>query len=332
MGQKFDTRVVRTVDELSEDVASLAHSSGANFNYGREFMRAYEFEPIQPVYASYYIEVRDEQGTLVAFTPCYIQGDPLGALGIKPGERGLLSHVWHCSDSRLVSNDVTVPLAVEVMSTMRDIAAAEGVPRYGFINVATGSPSAMALEGAGVEGIYVDTRYAIDLASLGDEEGYLASLRSGPRAHYRRHWRRADEAGMKVSHRFATDDIEPEYLELLETSMERVGSAGYYSKERISAFLGMTPSARLIELTLDDELIGMSILFVEPGKRIHAWAGGWVRERKFSFSPYYVLMGSCLRLGFQLGLPRLEGGRRNGEYKMRYGMTPQTLNAYVTDV
>ena len=44
------------------------------------------------------------------------------------------------------------------------------------------------------------------------------------------------------------------------------------------------------------------------------------------------MWGSFMRLGYELGLPRLEAGRRNGEFKMRHGLLPQELNAYVVDV
>ena len=80
--EKLHRRVVRTVDELSPGTAELVTATGANFNYGPEFLRGYELFPIQPVHGCYYVELFDPDGAVAAFAPCYVQGDPLGALGL----------------------------------------------------------------------------------------------------------------------------------------------------------------------------------------------------------------------------------------------------------
>ncbi|WP_447006269.1 GNAT family N-acetyltransferase [Saccharothrix isguenensis] len=323
--------MVRSVDDLSAGTPGVVAAAGANTNYSSEFMRAYERFPIQPVHGCYYVELLDEDDDVVAFAPCFVQGDPLGALGLKEGERALLSNVWHCSDTRVVAADVTPEIAGELLTAMREVARSLGLPRTGFINVADGSPSADALAGAGVEGVHLDTRYWLDLAKHGSEEGVLATVKPNDRREYQRHWRRAAEAGVKIVHRMALPDEDVEKLNLLEVTMVRVGSAGYYDAEKLAAFLAETPNARIIEITLDEHLLGFAILFTDE-TRLHAWALGYDRERKLPFSPYYLMWGSFMRLGYELGLPRLEAGRRNGEFKMRYGLVPQELSAYVVDV
>jgi Acetyltransferase (GNAT) domain len=333
---RYGTRIRRSVDELSPETAGLATAAGASeFYYGHEFLRAYENEPIQPVHDVYYIEVVDDHGAPIALTPCYVQGDPLRALGLRDGELALLSHVWHCSDTQLASTRTTPDVAATIAEAMRGIAAAAGLSRFGFINVAAGSPSAEALAAAGLPGIDLDTRYVMDLAGLGDWEGYLAALRPSARHEYRRQLRRADDAGVAIVHRAPGSPEDPESLQIFETLMERVGSAGYYSKERISAFLTYTPScARMIEVVLDGTLLAKAIVMVES-RKIHAWAGGYDRDRDeradLPFSSYYVLMAAIMKLGFSLGVPILEGGRRNAAFKTRFGMTPLTTRAYVAD-
>lgn len=324
-------RVSRTVDALGAGVSSVVAASGANFNYGIEFLRAYERFPIQPVHASYYLELLDPHGTVTAFVPCYVQGDPLGALGLAPGQHALLSHVWHCSDTRLAAASVTPEVAGSVLSAMRDVAREAGLSRVGFINVAAGSPSAAAFEAVGLKGIHLDTRYWLDLAHHGSEEGVLAAIKSSDRREYRRHWRRAEEAGVKVTVRDARPDEDVGRLGLLETTMERVGSPGYYDAGKIAAFLAETPSARIVEVELDGDLLALAIVFADRD-RLHAWALGYDRSRALGFSPYYLVWGTFMRLGYELGLPRLEAGRRNGEFKTRYGLQAQALNAYVTEV
>jgi hypothetical protein len=144
------------------------------------------------------------------------------------------------------------------------------------------------------------------------------------------HAKLAAEAGVRIVSRLARPDEDVEKLALLEVTMVRVGSPGYYDAAKLAAFLAETPHARVIEITLDGHLLAFAILFVDA-TRLHAWALGYDRERALPFSPYYLMWGSFMRLGYELGLPRLEAGRRNGEFKMSYGLEPQELNAYVVD-
>lgn len=322
---------MHSVDELSAGTPAVVAAAGANVNYSIEFMRAYQRYPIQPVHGCHYIELLDGAGEVAGFAPCFVQGDPLGALGLGPEEHALLSQVWHCSDTRLVAAEATPEIAVEVLEAMQEVARSVNLPRTGFINVAAGSPSALALEGAGIPGVHLDTRYWLDLAGYGSEEGVLAAIKPADRREYRRHWRRATEAGVKVVTRHAQPDEDVAKLGLLEVTMVRVGSPGYYDAAKLAAFLAETPSAWIIEITLAENLLGFAILFVDDS-RLHAWALGYDREARLSFSPYYVMWGSFMRLGYELGLPRLEAGRRNGEFKVRHGLVPQELNAYVVDV
>jgi CelD/BcsL family acetyltransferase involved in cellulose biosynthesis len=323
--------VVRTVDDLSPGTDALVAASGANFNYGREFLRAYELYPIQPVQDRYYIELLGPDGDTVAYAPCFVQGDPLGAFGMAKGEYALLSSVWHCSDTRLVAIDPTPTVAAEMLDAMRDVAARAGLRRAGFINVAVGSPTAQALEGAGLTGIHLDTRYWLDLARYGSEDGVLAAIKSGDRREYRRHWRRATEAGATVVIRDALPDEDVRKLELLEVTMVRVGSPGYYDAGKLRKFLAETPSAKIVEVTLAGQLLAYAIVFVDD-TRMHAWALGYDREQALPFSPYYLVWGSFIQLGYRLQVPRLEAGRRNGEFKTRYGLVGHELNAYLTHV
>lgn len=319
------------MDELSPGVPALVAAAGANVNYSHEFMRAYERHPIQPVHGCHYIELLDEAGAAVAFVPCFVQGDPLGAIGLAPGDHALLSQVWHCSDTRLVAADPSPEIASEVLDAMREVARSLKLRRYGFTNVAVDSPSAVALEGTGLPGIHLDTRYWLDLAGHGSEDGVLASIKSADRREYRRHWRRATDAGVKIVTRRASSAEDLDRLRLLEETMVRIGSPGYYDAVKLAAFLAETPHAWIIEISLDEALLGFAILFVDD-TRLHAWALGYDRDRPLSFSPYYIMWGSFMRLGYELGLPRLEAGRRNGEFKMRHGLVPQELNAYIVDV
>lgn len=333
----YRVEVLDSVEDLPPECAHMAAELGlSTFYYGTEFLRAYEREPIQQVHHTRYLLVRDTAGRVVAFVPCYVQGDPLRALDLAEGEVVLLSHVWHCSDSRLASRSEDPGVAVAVERAMRALARELGAGRYGFINVAGQGPTGPMLRAAGFTPRHIDTRYVIDLAAAGDFDGYLQGLRPNARGEYRRQLNRARDAGVVTSVRVPEGAEDPASLDLFEKLMANVGSAGYYDKERISRFLTHVPSgARIVEVHQDGELLAKSVVFLEETK-IHAWAGGYDRyadeDAGRPFSSYYVLIAAILRLGFEAGVRYFEGGRRNGPFKERYGMSPVELDAYIKEV
>ncbi|MGC9665980.1 GNAT family N-acetyltransferase [Planosporangium sp. 12N6] len=329
MTMPLTIRVVHTAADLPATVDRLAPS----LYYTRQFLRAYERHPVQHVVDRRYLLVEDA-GVPVGFAPCYVQGDPLDCLDLGPDGRALVSHLWHCPDGRLVGTSSRV--ATLLAATMREVADDLGLARAAFVNVEVGSPSARTLEAAGHPGVAIDTRYRLDLTGVSTEDGYLARLKIGPRHEYRRQLNRAVEAGVKMTIRPAEPDEPADKLRLLERSAARLGSPGYYDARRIVGLLGeLAGPARINEIWLGDDLLAIGILFVDaqPGAepRLHAWAAGYERERRLPFSPYYLLHACAVRYALELGLPTIEGGRRNDEFKMRYGMTPTPLGAHVVN-
>jgi predicted N-acyltransferase len=229
----------------------------------------------------------------------------------------------------LVATELSPEIVDDVLHALRRETSRAGIARFGFINVERGTPTADALVSAGLDGTRLDVRYWLDLTRFGHESDYLAALRPSARLEYRRHLRRAEEAGVEVVERHASADEGAERMRLFELSMARLGSPGYYSAERIAAFLrDMRTQARVVEVMLDDDLLALGVLFVDSTK-VYTWAAGYDRERRLPFSPYYVLHAASVRLGLRLGVPALEGGRRNGRFKERYGMAPKILYAHM---
>ncbi len=333
--RRHSVEILGSVEDLPLECGDIAKEQGlSTFYYGFEFLRAYEREPIQKVHHTRYLVVRNADGDVVAFVPCYVQGDPLRALGLADGEVVLLSHVWHCSDTRLATRAEDPEIAVAVAETMRSLARELGAGCYGFINVSAEGPTARLLRAAGFEPRHIDTRYVIDLAAAGDFDGYVQGLRPNARGEYRRQLNRARDAGVRMSVRVPEGTEDPDSLGLFEKLMANVGSAGYYDKERISRFLAYVPSgARIVEIHQGEEVIAKAVVFLEETK-IHAWAGGYDRyaDEKAGrpFSSYYVLMARIIQLGFEAGARYLEGGRRNGPFKERYGMRPVALDAFIS--
>ncbi|WP_128433629.1 GNAT family N-acetyltransferase [Streptomyces cyaneus] len=334
--ERYRVEVLTSVEDLPPECGTIAEELGiSTFYYGLEFLRAYEREPIQRVLHTRYLVIRDIDGQFVGFVPCYVQGDPLRALDLAEDEVVLLSHVWHCSDTRLAFRREDPEIAAAVARTMETLARELGAGRYGFINVAEG-PSRDMLVAAGFVPRHIDTRYVIDLAAAGDFEGYLQGLRPNARGEYRRQLNRARDAGVRTTVRVPEGAEDPSSLDLFEKLMANVGSAGYYDKERISRFLTYVPSgARIVELHQGEELLGKAVVFLEETK-IHAWAGGYDRYEdarvKRPFSSYYLLIAEIIRLGYEAGVRYFEGGRRNGPFKERYGMSPVELDAFIREV
>jgi predicted N-acyltransferase len=233
----YHVEIRHRVDDLPPECESIAREQGlSTFYYGFEFLRAYEREPIQKVHDTRYLVVRDAENAVVAFVPCYLQGDPLRALDLAEGEVVLLSHMWHCSDTRLATRRQDPQVAAAVVGTMESLARELGATSYGFINVSTDGPTAELLRGVGLQPRHIDTRYVIDLAQAGDFDGYVQGLRPNARREYRRQLNRARDAGVRTSVRVPEGAEDPQSLELFETLMANVGSAGYYDKDRISRF------------------------------------------------------------------------------------------------
>jgi CelD/BcsL family acetyltransferase involved in cellulose biosynthesis len=87
-------------------------------------------------------------------------------------------------------------------------------------------------------------------------------------------------------------------------------------------------ACRLIRVELDGVLLAVSICMYDAS-RMHAWAGGCRYPPGLNWSPQYVLFAAELETAFAAGLPVLECGRRNDEFKTRYGLRPQRLGRAV---
>jgi CelD/BcsL family acetyltransferase involved in cellulose biosynthesis len=104
---------------------------------------------------------------------------------------------------------------------------------------------------------------------------------------------------------------------------------GYYPPVALGALIeALGPNCRIIRIELAGVLLATSICLVDTG-RLHAWAGGCRYPQELKWSPQYVLFAAELEAGFATGLPVLECGRRNDEFKSRHGLQPLPLGRVV---
>jgi predicted N-acyltransferase len=320
-------QVLGSADELAQDWDRLAASLGAPVFHSHAFIRAYEHHPVQRIGSPRYLEVRGEDGDLRAAAPAYVQGDPLGLLGLADGEQGLLSPMWHSPDSRMLAVDNAALDALQAAFAAE--AEALGCALWGFVNVSADSPMVPLLIERGFRRKELVPRWVLARESAPDGQAYLAGLRRPVRQELRRHRRRAAEHGVSLrTHRGDVPDL-ARMLRLIAATATRAGSPKYYDPERFACFLAeLGDPVRVLELCdHSGETLAVGICLVED-TRLHYWAGGYLRDRPdLTFSPFYALWWEVLELMWSLGARTAECGRLNETFKRKLGMVPHPLVA-----
>jgi aspartate aminotransferase-like enzyme len=324
-GAALDVRGTAGADGLAPDWDGLVARLDAPVFHTRAFLRAYEHHPVQRISEPRYLEVRRD-GELVAAAPTYLQGDPLGLLGMADGEQALLSPMWHSPDSRLLAADED---ALDALTRAFAARAAElHAPQWGFANLGTDHPLVRTLERKGFRRRELVPRWTLHRSDAPDGEAYLAGMRRSVRRDYQRQLRRYREQGHARVHRADHEGLVP-LLELIAASATRTGSPKYYDPLKLAAFLReLDEPVRVVEVRENDgEPLAVAVCFLED-KRLQAWAGGYVRGRAdLRFSPYYALWWEIVELMWSAGTESIECGRLNESFKEKMLLRPQNLVA-----
>lgn len=318
--------VLDRADDLGEDWDRLAADLDAPIFHTRAFLQAYEHNPVQNISEPRYLEVRATSGALLAAVPTYLQGDPLGLLGLAEGEQALLSPMWHAPDSRLLTRDERALDAVVAAFGAR--AEELSVAQWGFVNLTADLPIVKALERRGFERRQLVPRWALTRQAAPDGEAYLGGMRKSVQRDYARQLRRYHESASAHVHGADYPEL-LRLLELIAASAARTGSPKYYRPEPFARFLReMGPAVRLVEIRSNaGETLAVAVCFLERD-RLQAWAGGYVRGRPdLAFSPYYALWWEICGLMWSGSVQRIECGRLNETFKEKMLLTAQPLVA-----
>lgn len=316
-----------TADELDPDWDDLVARLRAPIFNTRDFLRAYEHHPVQPISDPYYVTVR-RGSELLAAAPTYLQGDPLGLLGLCDGERALLSPMWHSPDSRLLAIDDDA--ARTLCGSFAARAAELDAGLWGFINLSSGNPMLEVLERSGLQRRELVPRWTLYREDAPDADTYLGGMRGSVRRDYQRQLRRYRERAHVRVHDAQYPGLVP-LLELIARSATRTGSPGYYDPRRLSRFLReLNGPVRVVEIRENNgEPLAVAVCFLEA-RRLQAWAGGYVRGRTdLRFSPYYALWWEIVNLMWSAGTESIECGRLNETFKTKMLLTPQSLVAMI---
>lgn len=316
-----------TAEDLAPDWDGLVARLDAPVFHTRAFLRAYEHHPVQRISEPRYLEVRRD-GELVAAAPTYLQGDPLGLLDMADGDQALLSPMWHSPDSRLLATDDD---ALDALSASFAARAAElGAREWGFVNLSADHPMLEALGRQGFRCRELVPRWTLYRSDAPDGDTYLGGMRKSVRRDYQRQLRRYQEHAHTQVHGAQYPGLVP-LLELIAASATRTGSPKYYDPLRLAAFLReLDGPVRVVEVRENDgEPLAVAVCFLE-GRRLQAWAGGYVRGRTdLRFSPYYALWWEIVELMWSAGVESIECGRLNETFKEKMLLRPQNLVAMI---
>ena len=328
-----EVTVHRSVRELGRDCWDpLTAASDAPVFYGYDFLASIERAPLTAGAQAYYLVARQE-GRVVAALPVYRQEtvDPFEPGPAAP-TRQLYGHFWHCYDTAVVGAAAPEPRLVErLCAALRRLAGELGARRWGLVYVPEGSALAAALGAVGLPGVPTAPRYQLALAGgPASVDEHLAAVGRSSRRTLRRYWRRAVVDGVRVDVGPARDGLDADALALCLATADK-HAPGYYPPDRLrSLAAALGPACRTIRVSLRDRLLGVSIC-LDDRSRMHAWAGGCLYPPELSWSPQYVLFHAELAAGIGSGRRTLECGRRNDEFKQRYGLARVGLARHVED-
>ena len=326
-GTPVVTRGTASADALGSDWDGLVTRLDAPLFNTRAFLRAYERNPIQPISAPRYLEVR-RHGELLAAAPTYLQGDPLSLLGLPDSEQALLSPMWHSPDSRVLAADDEALGALCRSFAAR--AAELGTRLWGFINLSSGNPMLEILRQHGFRRQALVPRWTLNRSDAPDPDTYLASMSNRVRRDFQRQLRRYRERAHLEVHGAAHEGLPP-LLELLAKTATRTGSPKYYDPKRMTSFLReLDGPVRVLEVRENGgESLAAAVCFIEE-RRVQAWAAGYVRDRAdLPFSPYYALWWEMVSLMWSTGAESFQAGRLNEAFKKKMLLTPQSLVAMI---
>lgn len=329
--------------EVHDDVAAipdwdqLATDSGAPVFYSSAFLSAYRKSELLPADAFAYLVLRDADQRARAALPVALlpKMDPAGSLtvyepSIAAEPRGLISHNWHCYDTWLPARGGQADLDAirTVLTAFRQLAADFAAPWYGLVNVDATGPLAAALTALGAHGVPIDQRYVLDLPPGFAVADHLAALPGRQRDSLRMHQRRAERAGA-VARVLEPGSAEPDRLARLERMIEAEhGVPGRFAPGGFQNFRQLLgQAARIIEICVGGRAVGLGFCLID-GVRLHLWTCAVDRAAE-DFSPLHLLFYEALKYAGRLGLARFECGRRDGDFKRRYGLRPVPLLAYI---
>jgi hypothetical protein len=305
----------------------LVERSAAPVFYQWNFLRSIEKLPLTAGSRPYYLAMRDPSGQLSAATVVHAQRavNPFGNADAA-AEPMLVGHLWHCYDSRILSaGPITDEVLASFAAGLDRLADELGMHSRGLHNLDQDGPLAAVLGSARLTTGAV--RYRL-IPEPGDSlAGHLQTVGRSSRRTLHKYRQRASAAGVRIT----AEPPGPELDEVLGLCRATAAkhAPGYYPPDALGRLLeSLGEDCRILKVELDGRLLACSICLLDR-TTAHYWAGGASYPDELNWSPQYVLFAAELEHGFASGRRVLEFGRRNDEFKTRYGLQPRQLVSWV---
>lgn len=311
--------------------ADLWESCGKPAFYHPSLVLAAETGPLLPIAGTHYLTAWTD-GRMEALLLVYQQSkpDPFGTLARTTGisfdrpEGGLLGHIAHCYDSRILLRPGADPAVADLLlEHLKRLAAELEIPGCGIINIA--DPAALAAaERSGFAVNYMHDCFFIDLSPFRDFDEFVAKLPRHGRQEMKRQLRKFEAEGGSISVKRVEDADVEAAVRLCHQTSAKNGTPHYYPIDTFTRFLRQCGDlVSIVSVMVKDQLVAAVVCLDEPD-RIHMWAGGADYEHS-DFSPYTLMFAACIRNAFDRGFPMMETGRTNARIKARLGCSPRGL-------
>ena len=314
----------------------LIDAAGAPVFYRAAVLGAYQRQPLQPTLDVSYLSLEGRHG-MEAVLPAYLvpARDPFAVDRAEGRGRMVISHFWHCYDTRMPATAARPELFTPLWTELGRLAADWEAESYGLLNVATGGPLAALLESTGLTPRARGPRYRLTVEGIGSVEEYVTGLSSSARQDLRRHTRRATTLGLEsvVLEPPFDGDVVRHAVRLLSFTEAR-HNPGYYPIGPLAHLLRTGgPHLRVIALPAapDGPPAAASVSFLDPPV-LHNWAIGVDPRAVWAVSPYLVLLARTVELALTSGCRTVELGRTNGEWKRRFGARPVPLDGWLAEL
>jgi predicted N-acyltransferase len=330
---QIEIRTYERFDEIdAQEWDAFIEAVGAPAFYLSAFLSAYERSPLQAARAIFYITARERVGKqLLAVLPVYLQtiDDPAGDVSsvVEAPATGsgliLLTHVVHCYDSYLPAVELSSVLVAKVVAALADLAAQIGADCFGFLHVDASTPLPELLREVGMRIVPMESRFNQDITEFKDVESFISAMPSPKaRRNLRRYYRQADRHGITVEVGNGTMDHLVSAVELCHLTAAKHGTPTYYPPAAMPDFIaGLGETVELISVKQGDLLIAAAFC-LKDRYRYHFWACG-IRSGEYGpISPFGLLFHRAIHEATQGGIPVLECGRGNQEFKQRHGLRP----------
>ena len=327
----YTCQIVNNISEIGKETWDrLKDHSEASIFYEWEFVKSIESSPLTKGAIPYYLIFQGVNEKPVSIVTLYLQTtlNPFDALATEP-ERMLIGHFWHCYDTKILSS---FEPDTEFLFFMRDhissLAQMLNAQSCGLCNIVERSGFSESLNAAGFLIEKGASRYSIVPNGNLTLNQHLKNVGRSSRRTLNHYIRRSKEAGVKITFESVSLGLTSQVLDLCLATANK-HAKGYYPPLELALLLkNLGDSCKLLKIELNGTLLAVSICLLDKDSA-HFWAGGCLYPKDLNWSPQYVLFAAEIEYGLELGKKRIEFGRRNDEFKIRFGLTPVPLVNWV---